>query len=280
MTIGQTLKLFRLNYKKSQQEFCQSIVSISYYAKVEKDKSNISAELLFQLLEANNISIKEFYLIKNEHLELTENHLFNQIKKYYYTSNKQGLSEVLEDLEDIPNKKVKHDYIVLTKALIDLLEGKNFDTNQENYFKEYLFQIEVWGRYEYRLFSLCAILFDLNTLQWLTHKIMSKLAYRSQYTGFEEDISRTLIHLTIPFIQQRRFKEARHYLSIIETILEGTTLVYEKLLMELLKADLLRKISLDVVNESQEKIELILSVFKLANLENIPLNILKKLEEN
>ena len=279
MTIGETLQLFRLNYKKSQQEFCQTIVSISYYAKVEKDKSNISAELLFQLLEANNISIKEFYLIKNEHLELTENHLFNQIKKYYYTSNKQGLSEVLEDLEDIPNKKVRYDYTVLTQSLMELLDGKPFDKEKEDYFKDYLFQINTWGRYEYRLFSLCAILFDLDTLHRLTHQIMSKMAYRSQYTGFEEDISRTFIHLTVPFIQEGRVEEARHYLSMAETVLEGTTLVYEKLLVELLKAKLIKNSQFDRENESQKQIKLILSVFQLMDLEFVPLNILKKLEK-
>ena len=50
MTIGAALKKIRSELGLTQKEMCGDIMSRSYYARVESDKSYISANMLIQLL--------------------------------------------------------------------------------------------------------------------------------------------------------------------------------------------------------------------------------------
>lgn len=61
MMIGSLLKEYRLKQNKSQRKFIGSIVTQSYYSKVEKNISQITADNLIGLLQYNNISVQEFF---------------------------------------------------------------------------------------------------------------------------------------------------------------------------------------------------------------------------
>lgn len=61
MTIGELLKKYRKAQQKTQKEFAGSVVSPSYYAKVEKNIHRITAQDLLKLLAANNISWSAFF---------------------------------------------------------------------------------------------------------------------------------------------------------------------------------------------------------------------------
>ena len=50
MTIGEALKKIRSELGLTQKEMCGDTMSRSYYARVESDKSYISANMLIQLL--------------------------------------------------------------------------------------------------------------------------------------------------------------------------------------------------------------------------------------
>lgn len=62
MMIGSLLKEYRLKQNKSQRKFIGSIVTQSYYSKVEKNISQITADNLIGLLQYNNISVQEFLI--------------------------------------------------------------------------------------------------------------------------------------------------------------------------------------------------------------------------
>ncbi|MBP1041894.1 helix-turn-helix transcriptional regulator [Vagococcus sp. BWB3-3] len=69
MAISETLQYFREGMLLSKKEFCEGILSSSYYSKVESGHSNISADLLLELLRKNNISSTEFFLKVNNSQE-------------------------------------------------------------------------------------------------------------------------------------------------------------------------------------------------------------------
>ncbi|MCT6890712.1 MAG: helix-turn-helix domain-containing protein, partial [Lactobacillus sp.] len=53
MTIGELLKDYRISQKKTQKQWAKDVISPSFYAKVEKNLSRISAEDLIELLHSN-----------------------------------------------------------------------------------------------------------------------------------------------------------------------------------------------------------------------------------
>lgn len=55
MTIGQLLKQYRIESLKTQKEWAGNVISQSYYSKVEKDQSRITADDLIALLHFNNV---------------------------------------------------------------------------------------------------------------------------------------------------------------------------------------------------------------------------------
>lgn len=66
MTIGEALKKIRSELGLTQKEMCGDIMSRSYYARVESDKSYISANMLIQLLLIHKIDMNHFEkLVKN-----------------------------------------------------------------------------------------------------------------------------------------------------------------------------------------------------------------------
>lgn len=61
MTIGELLKEKRIENNKTQKEWSGTIISPSYYAKVEKNQHRIAAEDLFAILKHNDIGIADFF---------------------------------------------------------------------------------------------------------------------------------------------------------------------------------------------------------------------------
>lgn len=61
MTIGQQLKKTRLLFGLTQEEMSAGIVSESFYSRVERDKNAITINKLIAMLNANNISLNDFF---------------------------------------------------------------------------------------------------------------------------------------------------------------------------------------------------------------------------
>ena len=61
MTIGELLKDCRIQQRKTQKQWVNDVVSPSFYAKVEKNLSSISADNLIELLNVNKISLTDFF---------------------------------------------------------------------------------------------------------------------------------------------------------------------------------------------------------------------------
>ena len=58
MEIGDLLKEYRLKQGKSQRKFIGRIVTQSYYSKVEKNNTQLTANNLIDLLHYNEISVQ------------------------------------------------------------------------------------------------------------------------------------------------------------------------------------------------------------------------------
>ena len=62
MTIGNLLKEYRIKAGKTQRSWIGEIISPSFYSKVEKGLSRISAEDLIELLRRNHVNLASFLM--------------------------------------------------------------------------------------------------------------------------------------------------------------------------------------------------------------------------
>ncbi|MDF7638614.1 hypothetical protein PT285_04270 [Lactobacillus sp. ESL0791] len=61
MTIGETLKFFRLSQGKSKKDWVDNIITASYYGKIESNLHQIRMDVFLELLQRNHISTIEFF---------------------------------------------------------------------------------------------------------------------------------------------------------------------------------------------------------------------------
>lgn len=99
MTIGELLKKYRKAQQKTQKEFAGSVVSPSYYAKVEKNIHRITAQDLLALLAANHISWSAFFSHLTKRKNLTDTEEWQQLKQEALTAFGQNQTPVLITLK-------------------------------------------------------------------------------------------------------------------------------------------------------------------------------------
>lgn len=94
MTIGQTLKSYRLHAGMNQKEMAAGIVTQSFYSKVENDKHGIDTELLIKLLTAHHFDVVSFFG------RLT-NQSQNQFNSYYELESEITFAKNTKDLDKL-----------------------------------------------------------------------------------------------------------------------------------------------------------------------------------
>lgn len=84
LNVGQALKNERLAQNKTQREWIKNIhISVSRYSEIENGiikngkKADIGSEQLIQLLESNNIDVREFFQIYKKALLQLKSYLQN-----------------------------------------------------------------------------------------------------------------------------------------------------------------------------------------------------------
>ncbi|MGN8748646.1 helix-turn-helix domain-containing protein [Lactobacillus amylovorus] len=60
MTIGEALKKERKDLGLTQAEMAAGVITTAHYSKIERDKHDISAYDLFEILTKNNINLVDF----------------------------------------------------------------------------------------------------------------------------------------------------------------------------------------------------------------------------
>lgn len=104
MTIGQTLKTYRLHAGMTQKEMAGGIVTQLFYSKVEMNKRGIDADLLIKLLTAHHFDVVSFF-------SRLSNQSKNQYNSYYeieseitFAKNTKNLAK-LKEIETKLNQK-------------------------------------------------------------------------------------------------------------------------------------------------------------------------------
>lgn len=145
MTTGELLKDYRISQRKTQKQWAGDVISASFYAKVEKNLSRISADDLIELLHFNQIPLIDFFsklrpkdkLIHQQELEIDR-----LINEAYYQNSKKELQQIRNVVAE-SKLPTKNDKLLLIDAYIALISNNlnELDKNTLSKMKEKVFSI-------------------------------------------------------------------------------------------------------------------------------------------
>lgn len=188
--ICKTLKELRIGKQLKVHNLVDNIMSPSYYYKVEKGTTRITADLLFQLLDRMNVGFREFSI------------MFNQTYL-----NKVSLFESENRLKLLDQYNNREFYIDHLKLLSDL--KSNTPSNEkvkeiEKIIKEFLFEKESYFNYEIATFINFLPILDLKIVVMLYKKIMEQHSVMHDLLDINKQIE-IILNLIYYFFEKREF---------------------------------------------------------------------------
>lgn len=234
MTTGELLKDYRISQRKTQKQWAGDVISTSFYAKVEKNLSRISADDLIELLHFNQIPLIDFFsklrpkdkLIHQQELEIDR-----LINEAYYQNSKKELQQIRNVVAEskLPNK---NDELLLIDSYIAVIskEPTKLDKKVIDEMKEKVFNISNFD--EEGLISYCNFMsfYDFNSNLLLSKKIIKQFIGSSS-PKIQEKILAIIINMLIFCIRNKHFEEADVFVNYADQIKTTPDVFFYKMLV-------------------------------------------------
>ncbi|ALS00989.1 hypothetical protein ATZ33_06295 [Enterococcus silesiacus] len=212
MNIGEALKYYRQMKNKTQSEFCGGVISVSFYSKVEHNESRISAEDLLLLLEKNEISLEDFFLIKKNNRKISED-----VHLYYYQGDIDKLKDVYKRLSKDPAQKYSATltkvFIAILLDQVDLLSKIEID-----YLKLELFCHENWDKMKLTLLTNIIHLFDEKSAGLMVDQVLKKFDLNQKSSEMQTIFYSLLLNYIGMLIENKQVEKSKHYLVYVKQI--------------------------------------------------------------
>ena len=234
MTTGELLKDYRISQRKTQKQWAGDVISASFYAKVEKNLSRISADDLIELLHFNQIPLIDFFsklrpkdkLIHQQELEIDR-----LINEAYYQNSKKELQQIRDVVAEskLPNKSDEllliDAYIAVISKDLTMLGKKVIDEMKEKVFNISHFDEE-------GLISYCNFMsfYDFNSNLLLSKKIIKQFI-GSNSVKIQGKILAIIINMLIFCIRNKRFEEADVFVNYADQIKTKPAIFFYKMLV-------------------------------------------------
>ena len=216
MTIGELLKDYRIQQKKTQRQWVNDVVSPSFYAKVEKNLSSISADNLIELLNVNKISLTDFFgklnhqakTVHDENLEIDR-----MVNEAYYQNSVHDLQQIRNFVaeSDFPNKEDKLDIIDIFIAIINK-NLSSIDSGVIDRLKERTFDVSHFNSDNLRLYCNLMSFYDLDSNLLISKRVIRQFIGSSSI-DIQKLVLSIIINMMILCIRNKKFEETAFYVS-------------------------------------------------------------------
>ena len=216
MTIGELLKDYRIQQKKTQRQWVNDVVSPSFYAKVEKNLSSISADNLIELLNVNKISLTDFFgklnhqakTVHDENLEIDR-----MVNEAYYQNSVHDLQQIRNFVaeSDFPNKEDKLDIIDIFIAIINK-NLSSIDSGVIDRLKERTFDVSHFNSDSLRLYCNLMSFYDLDSNLLISKRVIRQFIGSSSI-DIQKLVLSIIINMMILCIRNKKFEETAFYVS-------------------------------------------------------------------
>ena len=180
MTIGEALKKIRSELGLTQKEMCGDIMSRSYYARVESDKSYISANMLIQLLLIHKIDMNHFEkLVKKTYkpMYLVEEEVLD--KKIGYAINIRDINRdefYYDKILQLPKAKLLK---IRSTVMVAYLNNNlsRIDSSLKNVLMKEFHKTEKWSMnmQSLKLLESTMILWEEERLDFFINQLLSNI---------------------------------------------------------------------------------------------------------
>ncbi|EUJ26328.1 helix-turn-helix domain-containing protein [Listeria cornellensis] len=266
---GKTLKQIRINKGLTQKDVAENIISHSFYAKVERDDSNIAADRLLDILDRLNMEGDEFLFIHNGYNEPYKRTLRQDLLQTFFKNDTEKMTQLRAEI-DLKFRETDDFFYQLlsidTYCIIQKLNDEPIDVALIEPLKNYLFDTETWGHYEAMLFTNNMFIFDIETNLMFANKLLKNLKQYEQYSLHERHILTALINLTILCIDNDYTHETDYYLKLLSTRKKNPKFLYERNITLFLNGICL--IRDDQVTEGRAKSERAIQILNTLNMTN------------
>lgn len=216
MTIGELLKDYRIQQRKTQRQWVNDVVSPSFYAKVEKNLSSISADNLIELLHANKISLTDFFdklnhqakTVHDENLEIDR-----MVNEAYYQNSVHDLQQIRNFVaeSDFPNKEDKLDIIDIFIAIINK-NLSSIDRGIIDRLKERTFDVSHFNSDSLRLYCNLMSFYNLDSNLLISKRVIRQFIGSSSI-DIQKLVLSIIINMMILCIRNKKFEETAFYVS-------------------------------------------------------------------
>ena len=238
MTIGNLLRQYRQEAGKTQRAWIGDIVSPSFYSKIEKNTTRISAQDLIEILRFNHIDLASFfskldYRSKSED-ELKKNVISKSIDAYYEFDIDQ-----LSAIKNAIAKSAVHnkeDLILKLNILIYTANSspEKLSLSEKQQLKAKFYNEDNLDQESLKNFCNYMYFFDFTSNLTITKKFLKKFG-RSNDEKIQFLVLGILINMIGISIKHQSYKNARQLIKISKKIPTKPSTCFSKMVLFLLE---------------------------------------------
>lgn len=221
---GKTIRKIREEKGYTMQQLSDGILSISFLSKFERGNSDISISYFFQILERLSLSYDEFLFVHNDFKLDNFEIFFDKAEQAYVNRNLsklQTLKEVQIDKWRTTKIAAYRCNTLVLDVLICILRDEFIDAEKEaiEFLFDYLFQVEVWGYYELRLYNTTMFLMPPEMVLTLSETAVEKSVYLRKLAKVNQIIIYVLLNTLTYLIRHNKYlKEYEFFLDYLGNI--------------------------------------------------------------
>lgn len=236
MNIGNLLKKYRISQGKSQSEFVETILTQSYYAKVERNISQITAQNLIKLLEKNKINVPNFF----EQLTSTHDDTQRELKTFsklmteaYYSNNLVQMNQIKDLIENsaLPEEE-KENQLLIIFGFIELMDNEKakVDYSLQDKLKNKIFDIPDFNQNKLMLYCDFMSFYDLESNRIITQTILKQYENTTD-VSIQEFLLAIITNLLILSIKENDLGDTEIFINYADQIKTVPKLFFYKLVL-------------------------------------------------
>ena len=238
MTIGNLLKEYRIKAGKTQRSWIGKIISPSFYSKVEKGLSRISAEDLIELLRRNHVNLASFfdeidYQAKSN--DALEKEIITQITDAYYDCDLKRLKEIKQTI--INSALANKDELLLrVDSVLAIIEHtvEKLSAKEKNELKSKFFNAENFDRDTITIFLNFMYFYDFDSDLVITKKIFRQFK-NSNAEDTQFIVLGILINMIEMCISENKYTDAWELIEMSKQVPTKPITCFSKMLLLILE---------------------------------------------
>lgn len=260
MNIGQTLKKIRISKGLTRDELASNILSSSHYFKIEANQSNLTLDKFILILDKLNVEFNEFFFIHNHYAYSSKQKLSIDFMNLYYEQKTEALEDMLLFCETCYQKKQDIYYYHFSILIKTVLHDRTLNEEECQNIKNYLFNVQNYTLYEFRILINFLFILDIETIILLAKKMTKEFSKFKQFEAADYMYAILLLNVIDTLINNQHAEEAAYYIQLLE---QHLTTYRDFFVMNALKFQRgCYKVLCEDARSGEAEIQLALSIFK------------------